>query len=264
MEPQKFIIVPKALFSSERYASVPADAKLLYALLLDRRSLSERNGWKDENGCVFLYYPIAEICAAIGCGHGKAAKLMHILERAGLLRRYHCGLGKADMLYVYPPCETVPKSEDKPSENRRTGTPIFGAPERSKSACNNTEKDNTECSDTDTYYGAEAACKAQIEYDILFAEEKYRDYLDAIVSVMTEIQVGISENVRIGQAEYPRAFVRERFRRLDAECVREVLEELLHGEQKILRIKPYLLAALFNIPQTVQAQAAADYHFDFG
>ena len=258
-------MLPKALFSSERYASVPADAKLLYALLLDRRSLSEKNGWKDENGDTFLYYPITEICAAIGCGHCKAASLIHALEQAELLRRKKCGLGRADRFYVFPTRETVPKTELKCSENQNSGALKSRTPEFSKPERNNTEKNKTECSDTDTYYdGVVTANKAQIEYDILYGEKTYRDYLDTVVSIMTEVQVGLSETVRIGQSDYPRAFVRERFRQLDSECVREVLEELLHSEQKILRVKPYLLTALFNIPQTMQAQAAADYQFDFG
>ena len=32
------------------------DAKLLYAIFLDRVSLSIKNGWVDENGRVFIYY----------------------------------------------------------------------------------------------------------------------------------------------------------------------------------------------------------------
>ena len=36
-------------------------AKLLYALLLDRTTLSQRNGWQDDQGRTFIVYPIAEI-----------------------------------------------------------------------------------------------------------------------------------------------------------------------------------------------------------
>ena len=36
-------------------------AKLLYALLLDRTTLSQRNGWQDNQGRTFIVYPIAEI-----------------------------------------------------------------------------------------------------------------------------------------------------------------------------------------------------------
>ena len=33
-------------------------AKLLYALLLDRCTLSQKNGWQDSEGRTFIVYPI--------------------------------------------------------------------------------------------------------------------------------------------------------------------------------------------------------------
>ena len=36
-------------------------AKLLYALLLDRSTLSQKNGWQDSEGRTYIVYPIAEI-----------------------------------------------------------------------------------------------------------------------------------------------------------------------------------------------------------
>ena len=36
-------------------------AKLLYALLLDRSTLSQKNGWQDGEGRIFIVYPVAEI-----------------------------------------------------------------------------------------------------------------------------------------------------------------------------------------------------------
>lgn len=38
-----FYKVPKALFTDPKYCSVSTDAKMLYALLLDRMYLSEKN-----------------------------------------------------------------------------------------------------------------------------------------------------------------------------------------------------------------------------
>ena len=54
-----FYRVPKALISEPQYRSVSTDAKLLYALLLDRARLSMQNpGWTDERGRVYLIYTI--------------------------------------------------------------------------------------------------------------------------------------------------------------------------------------------------------------
>ena len=55
-----FYRVPKVLFTNERFWNISADAKMLYGILLDRMSLSARNGWIDENGRVYIIFTIDE------------------------------------------------------------------------------------------------------------------------------------------------------------------------------------------------------------
>ena len=43
-----FYRIPKALFQEPRFQSLSTDAKTLYGILLDRMSLSVKNGWLDE------------------------------------------------------------------------------------------------------------------------------------------------------------------------------------------------------------------------
>ena len=43
-----FIRVPKIFFENDAYKSMSADAKILYGFLLDRVSVSLKNGWKDD------------------------------------------------------------------------------------------------------------------------------------------------------------------------------------------------------------------------
>ena len=50
-------------------------AKLLYALLLDRTTLSQRNGWQDDNGRTFIVYPIAEIAEMLDKGRPPSNRL---------------------------------------------------------------------------------------------------------------------------------------------------------------------------------------------
>lgn len=78
----------------------PEDAKLLYAIFLDRVSLSIKNGWVDENGRVFIYYSVINICEILNCGTQKACKLLDELETFGALERRRQGLGKPNKLYL--------------------------------------------------------------------------------------------------------------------------------------------------------------------
>ena len=47
-EQYSFYRIPKVMFKADIFMQVSAEAKILYAVLLDRVSISLRNGWKDE------------------------------------------------------------------------------------------------------------------------------------------------------------------------------------------------------------------------
>lgn len=90
-----FYRIPKVLFTEERFRSVSAEAKVLYGLLLDRMSLSAKNGWYDSSGRVYIYYPLDAVEADLCCGHGKAVRLMAELDSGtgiGLIERVRQGL----------------------------------------------------------------------------------------------------------------------------------------------------------------------------
>lgn len=96
-----FYRIPKALFTDERFKSISAEAKILYGILLDRMSLSRKNGWLDEQGRVFIIFTLEEVMEAIGCADQKATKLLNELDsKAGLIERKRQGLGKPNLIFV--------------------------------------------------------------------------------------------------------------------------------------------------------------------
>ena len=56
-----FYRIPKALFSDSRFKDISTDSKVLYGLLLDRISLSAKNGWTDDKGRIYIIYTIEQI-----------------------------------------------------------------------------------------------------------------------------------------------------------------------------------------------------------
>lgn len=74
-ETSTFYRVPKALFTDSCFQDISLSAKMLYALLLDRLSLSARNGWQDEDGKTFVYFTLEEAREQLACGHSKAVRL---------------------------------------------------------------------------------------------------------------------------------------------------------------------------------------------
>ena len=95
-----YISVPKALLDAKDpvYRTLPAEAVLLYSLLLDRVSLSQKNGWLDEQGFVYVRYPVNKLAETLHCGRDKVLRLLTELENRGLLLREKQGRGKANLL----------------------------------------------------------------------------------------------------------------------------------------------------------------------
>ncbi|MGO5353161.1 replication initiator protein A [Faecalicoccus sp. LCP19S3_E3] len=98
-------------------------AKLLYALLLDRTTLSQRNGWQDDQGRTFIVYPIAEIAEMLDKGQTAIKAALNELDAAGLLERKRAGFSAANRLYVkLPPLVRIsdPMTVGKPTPNNLT------------------------------------------------------------------------------------------------------------------------------------------------
>ena len=101
-EAEKYVFykIPKALFTDQKYCSVSTDAKMLYALLLDRMYLSARNGWVDRYGRVYQFFTIKQGQELLHFGHDKVIKLFAELETVGLIERKRQGQGKANIIYL--------------------------------------------------------------------------------------------------------------------------------------------------------------------
>ena len=94
-----FYRVPKALIKVDLFEKMSGDAKLLYAVLMDRMNLSLKNGWQDENGNAYIICTIDEIMDSIRCARQKAVKLLDELEHEyQLIERRRQGLLEANGL----------------------------------------------------------------------------------------------------------------------------------------------------------------------
>lgn len=124
---KSFCMTPKELFEIPKYKKISADAKLLYSLMLDRASLSEKNGWTDDDGKVYILFTLRAVSDAMNCCRDKAIKLLKELDTVhgvGLILRKKTGNGKPDHIYVCTPGNagdgvdnTVDIHEEKAVEN---------------------------------------------------------------------------------------------------------------------------------------------------
>ena len=150
-----FYRIPKLLFQDSRFQPLSTDAKTLYGILLDRMSLSARNGWLDKAGRVFIIYTVQEVQDSLGCADKKATKLLRELEEYGLIERKRRGLGKPDLIYVKNFSSESSKTPYLNRDNDDSGTVQNTLQDPAKLRCNKTERNNTEVSDTDPIYSDE-------------------------------------------------------------------------------------------------------------
>lgn len=116
-----YLTVPLFLMEDETYRNITSEAKLLYGIMLRRVDLSRKTGWKDENGRIYQFYPIAEVMAALHCCKQKAVDTLRELEAAELLERRNQGQGKPSKLFLKIPstaksCNVGCKSDSYLSE----------------------------------------------------------------------------------------------------------------------------------------------------
>ena len=268
-----FYRIPKVLFTEERFKNISAEAKVLYGLLLDRMSLSAKNGWQDKENRVYIIFTIEDIMEAMGCADQKAGKLLHELEsKCGLIERKRQGLGKPNLIYVK---NFVTPSESRflNRENHDSGEVKITDQEPLKSRSNNTEYNNTEFSDTDSFPFTSfrerrvretkrsdadqreryrEILSGNISYEILLQDYPLdRDILTEILELMVDTVCTTRSTVRISGDDKPAEVVKSQFLKLDSEHIRFVMDGLKDNTTRIRNMRQYLLATLYNAPLTI-------------
>ena len=111
-------------------------ARELYSLLLDRSTLSQKNGWQDSEGRTYIVYPIAQIMAEVMKKGSTTIKgALNELDAAGLLERRRTGFSCANRLYVKVPAPVVQfpdqLTDGKPTLIRAGNRANFDSPGKS-------------------------------------------------------------------------------------------------------------------------------------
>lgn len=112
-EQYMFYRVPQILFTDDRFKTLSCEAKLLYGFLLDRTSLSKKNGWIDKSGITFVYYKQELVQEQLNIGRDKAMRIFSELEKIGLIIRKKQGLGKPTKIFVMNFAKPIDKSDDE-------------------------------------------------------------------------------------------------------------------------------------------------------
>jgi DnaD/phage-associated family protein len=95
-----FYQFPQWLLKDEPYKNLGDKAKLMYMLLFDRRTLSIKNKWYDDDGQIYMYFTNEQFMKELNCSEKTIIKAKKELSQIGLLKEVRQGVNKPNRLYI--------------------------------------------------------------------------------------------------------------------------------------------------------------------
>lgn len=285
-----FYRIPKILITSPHFKKISDSAKLLYGLMLDRMSLSIRNGWLDDDNRAYIFFTTNDVMEQMCCGTEKATKMLTELDSEkgiGLIERVKQGQGKPAIIYLkkfYELEDTArstklseiesqdfQESKVKTFENRKTRLSEIESLEFRKSKCNYNNINNTDINyiypiNQDNYNIQNSDTKTEEEWidrytktvDEIKTQIDYdylinhaeRDIVDEVVNIMAEVMTVYRPKYKIEGDFIEYNAVVNKFRQITAQKLEICLLAYSRKIQRIKNPKAYWISTLYNIPLT--------------
>jgi len=259
-----FYRLPKALFT-DRYKGLSDGAKILYGLMLDRMSLSIKNGWEDELGRVYIIFTVEDVQEYMDCSRDKGMKMFAELsdeQGVGLIKRIRQGQGNPSIIYVKKFIEhaSSQRSEKSTSRSRKNRPLEVDKTDPNKNEYNKTEKNDTEsifpsispAGVTEGFVFERDHFFDQIEYHRLHEECVRPELLEELVALMEDIFQSTALTQRVNGEGRPTSAVQGQLMKLGPEHILHVLDQLQENTVPVRNMRNYLLTALYNAPMMAE------------
>ena len=100
-----YMPLPRFLFQDEALRDITNDAKVLYAMLLDRASISKQNGYVEPDGTIRLYFTVEQAQKRLHRSRQCVTRIFRELEYSGLITRKKQGLGRPALITLNYPAD---------------------------------------------------------------------------------------------------------------------------------------------------------------
>ena len=98
---QNFYMLHKVLFVNEKYKKLSDSAKVTYAILNDRVSLSIKNNWIDQNADIYFIFTNENLQEVLDKSKNTITKIKKELQEVGLLEQVKTGFNRPNKLYLH-------------------------------------------------------------------------------------------------------------------------------------------------------------------
>ncbi|MBR4579689.1 MAG: replication initiator protein A [Lachnospiraceae bacterium] len=282
-----FLPVPMILLTDPEFMDLSDEATLHYSRLLNRTSLSKKNGWFDEENRAYIIYTLEEMEQTTKYSASKCVKIMKELTSFGLIERVKRGQGKPDIIYVKDlmhPLENgsnpdkftdFQKTEVKTSQNENSGILKSESLDFSNSEASNIDINNINNIKTDMSYtdplpllqpvesatnkieeDDEENVKKQINYDRLIRmHQGNKSLISFILHQMVKMVGETNSMVEISSGHYePKSRVLERIKAITYNDIENLLLMLPDkNDNNIKNPVGYMRKCLFNIVERIEA-----------
>lgn len=265
-----FVPFPMLFFQYEQYKSMSSDAKVLYALLLNRSQLSFKNGWLDENNRVYMYFAREDMCNALNISQPTLRKAIKQLIDLELLDEVRQGLGKANRLYLLQPhvlqmeeCFTDEENQDpqpegnsqrtdaQPDGNSQGKNLTFSVKDSFSQECNTlsgNKKENNNNKNNNILIRKREEMREEVKLKINF--QFFEGGTDeqialSVVDIAVDILISDGSSYRIGRKYYDLAEVQNVFNQVNKDAVLHVIDAVKDAG-RIANYKKYVTAVIFN------------------
>ncbi|MBP3831888.1 MAG: replication initiator protein A [Clostridia bacterium] len=244
----KYYQIPQELFVNSLYKyKLNSDSKILYAFLIDRLSLSQRNNWKDSENNVYLIFTRQEVQDKLGLSEKTVIKAFKQLSDVKLIADKRQGLGKPNLIYVGKIIhEENPEQENlqlQNCKNYRSGTVNITGQELENLQTINTNNIKTDIINTDSINPKSNEdtlneIKDKCKLNEFTAEDK---------TILEDVIDGLyyKENLKVGQVTVTHLKIIERLKLIVKENLTQLLD-ILKNVPNIQNAKNYLMICLYN------------------
>ena len=248
----RYYQIPQELFESSLYKDkLNSDSKILYAFLLDRLSLSEKNHWIDKDKRIFLIFTRQEVGEKLGLSEKTVTKAFKQLIDADLIEEKRQGLGKPNLIYVvkitYEEKHSIADTENLQDLNRknyRSETVESTFQEQENLPTINTNNIKTNIIKTDSIH---LNSDEELELTKIKKQCKLNEFTKEEIVVLEDVidTLYYKSNLKIGNIIANHSKILDKLKLITKDNLIRLLD-ILKNTPNIKNAKNYLMICLYN------------------
>ena len=279
---EDFLKFPLVLLANQQYREISLEAKFVYSLLLNRLTLSQRNGWTNKDNEVYLIYTREEAANTLNISYKKAISAFKELIKVGLLEEQRQGRGYPNLLYLLKTelddgqakefsdhfegtslseesieitgydntaDQDMSKGQSKIFRNGISAHPFLAGQELPElpSIKNDIKKtDHSKMDQSQSALSGGQADNEALERILGQCELEIFDSTTQLIFQNAIERLFYSEQLHIGNATLPQTKVRSYLNLLNGEILAGVYDTLKSNTEPIKNMTAYLMSSIFN------------------